>query len=161
MHRPAVSLLASMAAALALTALAQPIHAADQLNATGACKSALPVYDGNIRSRPLGVRNEGNSNAFVSCSMPSEHNSRLRSAALRMHNGNAVATSITCTFVNGRFGFSPQSETKTIDLGAGVSGWLIFYTGATAPSGGDLANFSCNLKPGTEISFLETIPATP
>ncbi|WP_133000358.1 hypothetical protein [Luteimonas arsenica] len=149
-----------LAVGIIALAAAPAAHAETQVNATGACKSALPVFDGNIRSRPLGVRNEGTSNAFISCSVPSEHGTRLALVGLRVHNGNAVATSLSCTFVNGRFNFAPQSETQTIELPANTSDWMIFYPGATAPDGGDLANFSCNLKPGTELSYIATQPAS-
>jgi hypothetical protein len=37
---------------------------------TAYCQTALPVFDGNVRKRPLAVQNEGTGPAFVTCSYP-------------------------------------------------------------------------------------------
>ncbi len=62
----------SAAAALALGSGYAPQANAVSMaaNATAFCQTALPVFDGNVRKRPLAVTNEGTSNAFISCSIP-------------------------------------------------------------------------------------------
>lgn len=147
----------TLAVCIALAVAAPAAHAETQVNASGACKSALPVFDGNIRSRPLGVRNEGTANAFVSCSVPAEHGSSMDIAALYLTNSSDADLTVSCTFVNGRNSFSPQYAPGNRYLLAGTSGWLVFFPD-TSPPGGDLANFSCNLPPGTEINMVVTVP---
>src|SRR5690606_26295860 len=103
MNRNVITFVTALAAAC--FALAAPqANAETQVNASGACKSALPVLDGNIRSRPLGVRNEGTSHAFVSCSLPAEHGSRISLAGIFVTNSGSETVTVNCTMVNGRQG---------------------------------------------------------
>jgi hypothetical protein len=151
---------AMFGAALALAAVAQPVHAETQVNATGACKSALPVFDGNIRSRPLGVRNEGTASAFVSCSLPAEHDSEVSVIGLYISNTSGASATVNCTLVNGRNTFSPTYTPQSVVFPGNGSQWATFDPGET-PQGGDLVNFSCSLPPGTEINMLATVPPAP
>lgn len=160
MSMPAMRAATVLVTGLALAALAQPVQAETQVNATGACKSALPVFDGEIRSRPLGVRNEGTATAFVSCSLYAEYDTAIDLLGLYITNTSPAAATVNCTMVNGRNTFGPQYTPATITLAAGVSGWMTFAP-ETPPVGGDLPNFSCSLVPGTEINILASIPATP
>lgn len=162
MPRNTFSIVAMLTMGLAFAAGAQPADAAEiHVNASGACKSALPVFDGNMRSRPLSVRNEGDANAFVSCSLPLELYDDLDLAALRITNTGDAETIVNCTFVNGRNTFNPQYTPGSLTLAAGATNWLRFFLEDPAPPGGDLANFSCNLPPGTEIGILSIIEADP
>ena len=149
---------AAAALAVACIAAAAPAQAETQVNATGACKSALPVFDGNIRSRPLGVRNEGDASAFVSCSLPAEHGTRVELVGIYLSNSAEGSLTINCTMVNGRNTFGPEYDPQSMALSAGASGWMLFMPSASGPQGGDLINFSCNLPPGAELNMLATVP---
>lgn len=133
------------------------------VNASGACKSALPAFDGNIRSRPTAVRNEGTANAFVSCSLPATHEDSLDLAAVFIANSNATAIDVTCTMVNGRNAmfFAPEFQTVTQNYAAGSGGFIVFDVSGADPVGGDLLNFSCNLPPGTEINMVTKVLPPP
>jgi len=162
MPRNTFSTAAMLAVGLAFAAGAQPADAAEiQVNASGACKSALPVFDGNMRSRPLSVRNEGDANAFVSCSVPHEHGGDLYLAALLINNTGSTQAIVNCTFVNGRNLFDPQYTPGSLTLPAGAGNWMVFFLEDAPPPGGDLANFSCNLPPGTEIGMVSIVEEDP
>lgn len=160
MPRNNFSTAAMLAVGLAFAAAAQPADAAEiQVNASGACKSALPVFDGNIRSRPLSVRNEGSAGAFVSCSVPYKYGGDLSIAAVRITNTGSAEATVNCTFVNGRNMSNPQYTPGSVTLAAGSTNWIAFYLDGPVASGGDLANFSCNLVPGTEIGIVAIVEA--
>ncbi|MEO6138716.1 MAG: hypothetical protein ABIP11_08660, partial [Luteimonas sp.] len=70
-------------------------------NATGACQSALPVFDGQIRKRPLAVQNEGTSAAFVSCSFMDTDRSvnGVTDVFLYADNNTSSSVTVNCTLV--------------------------------------------------------------
>lgn len=75
-------------------------NAAVGSNATGVCQGALPVYDTEIRKRPLALRNEGDASAYVSCSLPSNVLANII-AYTYVVNRNAAAVDVDCTFIAG------------------------------------------------------------
>ena len=77
-----------------------------------ACQAALPVFDGQIRKRPLAIQNEGTSNAFITC-------------ALRGRFGGTSATTGTSAFVTvGLINNTGSSRTATCTLVDGRNGLI-------------------------------------
>ena len=133
-----------------LCAIARPAMAQEyQTLAAGACKSALPVYDGNIRSRPLAVQNEGTALAFVTCTQQNDTAVRAPDATVAIVNTTDAAAVVNCTMVSDSF--PPAYVAKSVTVAAGQRSGIVF-----APDGGgDLFYrfaFSCGLPPGTGIA---------
>lgn len=92
---------------LLLALLTAPAFATDTLqvwsgNAVSSCQSALPVFDGNIRKRPLAIANEGTVSSFVNCNFLLPVNS-YGIEKFEVNTGN-IATgnkSVTCTGIAG------------------------------------------------------------
>ena len=145
-------------AVLGLALVGPQVQGQEQIdvNASGACRGALPVFESNIRSRPTGVRNEGNQNVFVTCSLPATLYEPLTSVAVFVANSGASNVDVTCTMVNGRnpMFFETVYQTLTQTVGAADYEWFSYELGVDYPDGGDLPNFSCNLPPGTEINMV-------
>ena len=87
---------------------------------------ALPIFDGNVRKRPVSVQNEGNSNAFVTCSWGIEIVDGTRSTGIseaEVWFHSTAAGSVTCTGVAGWNGVQVQSvKTLTLPGGGSASG---------------------------------------
>ena len=155
-----VSILAACLGAVLLA----PAASAQQIlqNGAGACKSALPVFDGNIRNRPTAISNEGTANAFVSCSMEDTINGESDIVGAWIHNNNADAREVTCTFVNGTPVEGAEYFPKTANFGPGAGSYIL-WTGAADNAGdnfGFLVNFSCSLPPGVELRLVtRNVPA--
>jgi hypothetical protein len=138
-------------------------------NATSYCQTALPVFDGQIRKRPLAVQNEGTSNAFVTCSFNRHWNSNAATEIdMYAQNNASVAQSLTCTLVAGiATGTSNQYVSKTVSLPAGgaqvIMTWLpADFSGGVFPD--TQYSMSCNLLPGvglndSYVSFVEFVGA--
>jgi hypothetical protein len=127
-------------------------------NATGFCQSALPVFDGQIRKRPLAIQNEGTASAFVSCSfMSPDHNVGVKEILLYADNNTGSAVDISCTLVSGISHFNvPTYHPQTITMPANSGLNLLAWT--QADNGGVKFNdyalsVSCNLPVGTGLSF--------
>ena len=131
-------------------------------NATGICQSALPVFDGQIRKRPLAVQNEGTTSAFVSCSfMTPEKGVGVREILLYADNNTGSPVDISCTLVSGVSKYSvptyhPQTITMLANSGINLFAW------SSGDNGGanfdDYAlNVSCNLPVGTGLSFSQIV----
>lgn len=138
--------------------LLSPAASAQQVlqNGSGVCKSALPVFDGNIRNRPTAISNEGTAHAFVSCSMDDVINGESDIVGAWIHNNSTSAQNVTCTFVNGTPVDDAQYFTKTGNFGAGT-GTYLFWTAEADNAGenfGMLVNFSCNLPAGVELRLV-------
>ncbi len=129
-------------------------------NPTSYCQTALPVFDGNVRKRPLAVQNEGTTGAFITCSFTAQ-STDLDSVGLLVSNDGTAAAMLTCTGVTSVQGGSDagpsQYVAKTVTIPAsGVSGfsWVaddFTGIGSTIPGGGYFS-VSCNLPPGVGIN---------
>jgi hypothetical protein len=140
-------------------------------NATSYCQTALPVFDGNVRKRPLAVQNEGTTGAFITCSFTAQ-STGLDSVVVLASNDGAATATLSCTGVTsvqgGDDGGPSEYVTKTVAIpAAGVSGftWLPeeFGISSTIPGGGYFS-VSCNLPPGVGINdsyvrFMEEVGA--
>lgn len=151
-------LLAMAGAALLALAATTPAQAVEvQMGATTACKSALPAFDGNMRTRPLAMQNEGTVNAFVSCAhanVANNFDNEIDVAAVFLANNTTAPVSISCTLITDRLGAPNTYIPKTVTLGANARTNLI-WTGQDDNNGDPLSNFvnfSCSLPPGTGIS---------
>ncbi len=136
---------------------------------TGICQSALPVFDGNIRKRPLAVQNEGSGDAFITCSYPSgEGRFAGGSPTTRvwqyMVNISANPVTVTCTGVAG----SPASSfqvVKSVVVPANSSTAEISWFAADFPGapttfpGNGAFSASCLLPPGAGVrtSFVDSV----
>lgn len=125
------------------------------------CQSALPVFDGNIRKRPLAVQNEGTGTAFVTCSYPSGEGrgsgGSVTTQVWQYFISNADADLIlNCTGVSGVTLESAQFIVKSTVLPAGASSVLVWsaedFAGAPAvfPSH-SVFSISCSLPPGAGL----------
>jgi hypothetical protein len=129
------------------------------LNANPAsyCQTALPVFDGNVRKRPLAVQNEGNASAFVTCSFAAQY-TPLEFVAVHVRNSSDAAATITCTGVTSGIGnVSPEYVTKTEPVPASGSVNLTWsgpdFAGAPASLPGQgLFSVSCSLAPDVGIN---------
>lgn len=152
----------AMGAAFAASDASAATTTRDHLShGTASCQSALPVFDGNIRKRPMALGNEGASTAFVTCDTDSISNSASGHSQVAIFFGNragAVDVQVNCTLVDGAFvanGFFPKTSTEMGAGGSAVISWE-----ATADNGGD--NFiapaiSCGLPAGVDIQLVQFI----
>jgi len=145
-------LIAAFATADARAAVLERIFYA---NATSYCQTALPVFDGNVRKRPLAVQNEGSGDAFVTCSFTGQV-VELRGAVLVLVNNGSSDASLSCTGVTGLNNSVNEYVTKTVVVPASGINALVWlgndFAGApdTIPGLG-LFNVSCKLPPGTGL----------
>lgn len=146
-----------MAAMLALPAAAQAGELADSrvTLAAGACQTALPVFDGVVRKRPLAVQNEGTSGTFVTCGLEGKTGAAPVSSLIfaGLVNNSSSAATVSCTLVDGRNGISdPVYLPKSVELPANASIVELQWTSADN-EGADFIYpaISCALPPGTGI----------
>lgn len=137
---------------------ASPVHAGTSAaNASGLCQSALPVFDTNIRKRPLAVANESSGNAFVSCSVPVGYNpDSIDNAVVFLTNRGSNPVDVACTFVDGVAGaIGPDYYPQTVTLPPGDLTPVIWDPATfSLPSFSGFANFSCNLPPNVEMNLV-------
>lgn len=147
-----VSLAVAAVVGLAASMPADAVTHVTASNATNYCQTALPVFDGNVRKRPLAVQNEGSSNAFVSCAMNTEDGPAF-AAEVWFHSNSGSAADVTCTGVAGFLGAS-EASVKSVNLPGDGSQDSILWTEADFPGGSmgsGLFAVSCNLQPGQGI----------
>lgn len=139
-------------------------------NPTGLCQGALPSFDTSLRKRPLAVKNEGSSDAFVTCSFTtlqqqSGSNSVLAPDVVSYFgaffaNSGSVDQTVSCTAVVGYENdpdvlyISKQALVKAGNVpGGSDDGFLFFY-----PEDADQTRFyqmvsmSCRLPAGVAIN---------
>lgn len=130
-------------------------------NGAGACQSALPVFDGNIRKRPLGIGNEGTFSAYVSCSLAAEdlYVSLNSSNGLLLSNRGTATATVDCTLVTGILNVNiPSYFPKSVAIPAG--GWTSLFWSPGSDNGGAAfengLNYSCRLPVGVDINTIFT-----
>lgn len=98
-------------------------------NAAGPCKPALPIYDTNIRARPLAFQNESTTgvSAFANCMLSWQKNSYgVESYRVLVKNLRpSGSVTVNCTGVVGQEG-AASYKVKSVTLAAGASGWVTF-----------------------------------
>lgn len=136
---------------LAATCVAPAMAQDFQSPAATACRGALPVYEGNLRARPLALQNEGSASAFVTCGQQTEPVRAYGRSAVRLVNNTDAPITISCTLIDGyEGGTTPRYLTTTSTLAPRTSGWVI-----DTPAGGfSTAHiaYSCVLPPGAGVA---------
>lgn len=151
-----------------LLALSPPVLAVDaireELNlASTACQPALPAYAGTLRTRPVGMHNEGHDTAFVTCGLRGRKGNvrSVRRAGVYLRNDTASAKTVSCTLVDAGVNMNnPTYLVRSIPLAANQVPTLFEWT--TADNGGAAFRypaFSCRLPPGTGISAVSRVHA--
>lgn len=128
-------------------------------NATNFCQSSLPVFDVQIRKRPLSVQNEGTASAFVTCAFSSQEEIKL--AVTYFHSTAGTPQMVTCTGVAGTNKSDPEQPepvyaVKNVLLdGVGTSRQIVWspadFGAVNALPGGPFFGMNCNLAPGMGI----------
>lgn len=148
---------AAVLTGLAMSGLAQAVTVSrlEFNHASGFCQGALPVYDTNLRNRPMAVANEGTANAFVTCSKDGELNTPdITEATLKLFNRNAAAVNVTCTLVHGFQSSQPPTFLpKTQSVPAGGSSFFAWLPADNAGANYSWLNWSCELPPGVDIGY--------
>lgn len=135
-------------------------------SATDNCQGALPSFEGAFRKRPLGINNEGASNAFLSCGLRAPlTGGQLNGVLVLFTNRGSAAATVNCTLVDGVAlpfpGAPPVYIPKSVEIPAGE-----FTVMAWGPADNDdqpyqIPSLSCSLPPGTEINVLQTDVSQP
>ncbi|HST43740.1 MAG TPA: hypothetical protein VLK29_00810 [Luteimonas sp.] len=134
-----------------------PYQSFQTTNGAGSCQAALPSYEVNLRKRPTAIANEGQTNAFVSCSIASDFGEvqSLHTYAVVLNNNTAGDVEMSCTLVSGiRMNglFEPTYFPRTFVVPAGGHSEVSWRRSELEPTPTEAsANWSCNLPPGTEV----------
>jgi len=141
------------AAIVSATAMVHAPHAqASQVASTavGACQASLPSYDASLRKRPLGIRNEGSSNVFISCGVQWGFVAYSNDLDfVYATNQNPEPVDLTCTMVSGPYPGLAAYMPKTVTLAAHSTG-LLDWT----ETFNTYFNMSCDVPPGVEINVV-------
>lgn len=126
---------------------------------TANCQSALPVFDGNVRKRPMAVANEGTTTAFITCDSESINNTGtgFTEVAVYLRNrAGAAGITVGCTLVEGAF-IATGSFPKTSGAipGAGGTSQIIWTIADNANNVFVSPAVSCALPPGVDISLMQ------
>lgn len=148
----------AMAAMYSIPANAQSLHS-NASQPTARCQGALPVFETQIRKRPLAVQNEGSAPSFITCSFEFDVGESMAGAELvdtYFTNNTGADVALTCTGVTGWQGGANEYVAFTVDLLAngaeqGNPYWLADdFAGGGMASG--LISISCQLPPGVGIN---------
>lgn len=162
MHPKYLILASALTAACAWSTAVQAVDVerVPSSTATGLCQPALPVFDGNIRKRPLAVQNEGSGPAFVTCSLPAEGTAfgGTKRIFIFFVNQNSTAIDTSCTLVNSLTN-SASYFPKSISVPGNPSGngFQVEWTAAADNGGNNFSRWvsvSCSLPPGLGIGHL-------
>jgi len=144
-----VATMAAMSAGAADAALIERVY---HQNAANHCQGALPAFAGTLRARPLGVGNEGNAAAFLTCSFETsgQFEPINRLSVFFANNNDAGSITINCTGVFGAQRSTPVYLAKSVDVPSGATGNLAW---TEADNGGEAlpgpGNISCAMPPGS------------
>lgn len=128
---------------------------ATYVTATAACSGPIPASDGALRRSPLGIRNDGTSNVFISCSLPADFVGDMTTGTIEphFHNFGAASATVNCTLTAGnRFGgFGSVAGSTSITAGGDS---YISWSSIDKKHNWGSYNFSCILPPGVEINTI-------
>lgn len=163
----APAMLALCAAAVPLAANAEQQPRVINSGPVNHCQAALPVFDGKIRKRPLAVVNEGDGNAFVTCSLTTVGPRPISTSNFIeyyvSYNGPLEQADITCTLVggvqDGTGNSTPEFDTRTGTFTRGAPPDAFTYipeqfNNDIMPA---VVSFQCNLPPGGAIHDMYVI----
>lgn len=154
--------LSALGLAMAMAPVGSAAAVEYQQGASGSCNGALPVFDQALRFRPVGVKNTGSSNAFISCSSMNLYTNGSTIFGAFIANNTGADVDVSCTLVSGRASFSPQYFPKTQTYAAGSFGFMI-WNSATDNGGVDFSdsqNLSCVLPPGIDLQYTAMVVNT-
>lgn len=141
-------------------ASAVTVNRAQISHGTANCQSALPVFDGNIRKRPMAVANEGTSTAYVTCDseqIPDSGPGFTGVGVYFVNRRGADGVSVSCTLADGAFVASAFFP-KTTTIAAGASGYITWnYTADNAGAYFRAPATSCALPPGVDIALTQWV----
>lgn len=169
MNRTLITTLPALAIGLAFSTQS---HAAEEFmqnttGATGTCQGALPVFEANLRKRPLGINNEGTGAAFVSCAFSTTRdqlddvlgNRIVSYFGAFFTNNNSADTQVSCVGIRGLAGepdnvFESQSVTVLANgvPGTADTGYIFFGPAQGDPLDYQNVSMSCNLPAGVSIN---------
>jgi len=147
--------------AAAMTHAPQARALASVSTAVGSCLGNVQASEMQLRKRPLGIRNEGTSGAFVSCATQWGYRPGASpSTYVTATNLSTTAVDFTCTLVDGyplpyQVPNTIRYHPKTISLAPGSTARLAWVPSDYYFSGTSFTNyenFSCYLPPGIEIN---------
>lgn len=127
---------------------------------TARCQGALPVFETQIRKRPLAVQNEGSRNTFVTCSFEFDSGNAVDFAATMVDtyftNLSDEEADVTCTAVTGWQGGENEYVSFTTPVAPeGEEQGNLFWVGDDFEGGGletGLVSISCALPPGVGVN---------
>jgi hypothetical protein len=144
----------AIAVALPATANAGSVGEDRITLAAGACQSALPVFDGVVRKRPLAVQNEGDSVTFITCALEGRFGAAESSdlvGAILVNTSDAPAT-VNCTLVDGRNNLAdPVYMPKSVMLAANEDIDVVWSVADNEGANFIYPAMSCALPPGVGI----------
>lgn len=125
------------------------------VTATAACSGPLPAYDGALRRSPLGIRNQGNENVFISCSLPADYVGDMTSGTVQpsFHNFGVIPATVKCTMVAGMREYGFGSVAATTSVAASGDNQISWFSIDKHDIFGSY-NFSCILPPNVEINTI-------
>jgi hypothetical protein len=131
-----------------------------QANSTALCQSAMPVFDGLIRKRPLAVQNEGSSDAFVTCSFLEQGIKAITAAQVWASSHDGAAHTLTCVGITGFNGGPNEYVAENVTLAAtGEPGYLFWeaaqFAGSASTFPSSYFSVSCKLPPGVSLNQLQ------
>ncbi|NLA68707.1 MAG: hypothetical protein GX856_10795 [Gammaproteobacteria bacterium] len=131
----------AVAAVYSVPATAQEFHA-NASQPAARCQAALPVFDGQIRKRPLSVQNEGTRGAFITCGFEFNAGNAVNFAPVMVdtyfYNANDADATVTCTGVTGWNG--GDNEQVALEL--------VIPSRSTDPTDGNLTWFDTDFEGG-------------
>jgi len=146
-------------------AIAAPVSAAnfsriETAMSAETCQAALPAFDGSIRKRPMAMMNEGAQHSIVTCAFSGVNDSTPATLGIQVYlvNSDTVSHTVTCTFIDGRAGFTnPLYVPRALAVAPGSEPqailWTIGDSAETMVAGFVYPALSCDLAPKTGIRF--------
>lgn len=128
---------------------------ATYVTATAACSGPIPSSDGALRRSPIGIRNDGTSNVFISCSVPADFVGDLTTGIIEthFHNFGAASGTVNCTLTAGIREYGVGSVAGSTVVAAGGDSYIQWANIDKKHNWGSY-NFSCILPPGMEINTI-------
>lgn len=152
----------AVAAVYSVPAAAQEFHV-NASQPAARCQGSLPVFETQIRKRPLAVQNEGTSSTFITCAFEMDAGeATINESAILLDtyftNHSGAPAEVTCTAVTGYAGgdneyvsFSTVVPTEIVEPDDGN----LYWEDADFEGGGmetSLIAISCSLPAGVGIN---------
>lgn len=145
--------------AVAASSQAQAVTVTRQrlLQPVSVCQGALPSFEGAFRKRPIAIKNEGTSTAFLTCSTFGDNGGPqiFSIAAPYFHNANASGSvTVNCSLSEGFLDDgTPTLIPRSVTLAAGAAGLIVWTTSDFGGNKFRTANVSCAIPAGVEMGW--------